>query len=61
MPGNPWFDEIVESVRQDGIREPITMNLQWTVTDGMHRLYAARLLGIETVEVKVWTGTEFVS
>lgn len=59
-PGNERFDAVFDSVRREGIREPITINLRWIVLDGAHRLTAARLLGIESVEVRVWTGTEWV-
>ena len=60
MPGNPRFDSILESVQKDGIKEPLTINLSWNIIDGNHRLAAARLLGIERVKVRVWTGTEYV-
>jgi hypothetical protein len=60
MPGNERFDALLESVRAEGIREPLTMNLDWLVIDGQHRLNVARTLGIEAVEVRVWTGTEYV-
>ena len=59
-PGNARFDEMLASVRREGIREPLTINLQWFVIDGIHRLNAARLSGIEHVEVRVWTGSEFI-
>lgn len=58
--GNSHFDVILESVRREGILEPIIIKLDWSVIDGAHRLSAARLLGIESVEVRVWTGVEFV-
>jgi ParB-like chromosome segregation protein Spo0J len=61
QPGDPRFDAMVESVRTEGIREPLTIRWDWLVIDGAHRLNAARLLGIEAVEVRVWTGTEFVA
>jgi ParB-like chromosome segregation protein Spo0J len=60
MPGNARFDALLESVRAEGIREPLTMNLDWLVIDGQHRLNVARTLGIEAVEVRIWTGTEYV-
>jgi ParB-like chromosome segregation protein Spo0J len=60
MPGNPRFDAMLASVKQDGILEPLTINLDWLVIDGNHRLYAAKLLGIDAVEVCVWTGTELI-
>ncbi len=59
-PGNPHFDAMLDSVRRSGILEPISINLEWLVIDGNHRLAAARLLGIESVEVRVWTGVEWV-
>lgn len=60
MPGDKHFDDVLESIEAEGIREPLTMTLSWELIDGNHRLWAARLLGIETVEVRVWTGVEFV-
>ena len=60
QPGNERFDAIVDSIRKDGIRDPLTIKLDWTLIDGCHRLFAARLLGIEHVPVRVWTGTEFL-
>jgi ParB-like chromosome segregation protein Spo0J len=60
MPGDERFDSIFEDVRANGIREPIVMDMKWCVIDGHHRLEIARLLNIEYVEVKVWTGREFV-
>lgn len=60
MPGDPQFDAMLADVRENGIRDPLTMNLQWYLIDGAHRLEVARLLGIEAVEVRVWTGVEFV-
>ena len=59
-PGDPRFDAILESIRSEGIREPLTINLDWNIIDGNHRLAAARLLGIKEVPVRVWTGVEFV-
>jgi ParB-like chromosome segregation protein Spo0J len=61
MPGNARFDAMLSSVREQGIRDPLTMSLGWLVIDGQHRLAVARLLGIESVEVLVWTGTEYVA
>ena len=60
MPGNPRFDAMLESVKSDGIRDALTIDMEWFVIDGQHRLAAAKLLGIETVEVRVWTTTEIV-
>jgi ParB-like chromosome segregation protein Spo0J len=60
MPGNPRFDAMLASVRDEGVHEPLTINLNWLVIDGQHRLAAARLLGLDSVPVQVWTGTEFV-
>jgi hypothetical protein len=59
-PGHPHFDAIFYSIQKEGILEPITIDLEWFVIDGAHRLSAARILGIEYVEVRVWTGKEFV-
>lgn len=61
MPGNPRFDALLASIRDVGITDPLTINLNWLVIDGQHRLAAARRLGIDRVPVRVWTGTEFVS
>ena len=60
-PGDARFDEILQSVQKNGILKPLTINLKWFIIDGNHRLAAARLLGIERVEVRIWTGIEFVS
>lgn len=59
-PGHPHFDTVLDSIQKDGIREPITIKLDWSVIDGCHRLSAARILGLEYVEVRVWTGKEYV-
>ena len=61
LPGDAQFDELLASVQAEGIREPLTINLNWHVIDGAHRLSVARLLGIESVPVRVWTGVEFVA
>ena len=60
LPGDPKFDEIFSSIKDEGIKEPLTINLKWYVIDGCHRLSAARILGIESVNVRIWTGTEMV-
>ena len=60
MPGDPQFDAMFDSVKKDGIHEPITINIRWFVIDGCHRLSVARHLGIEYIDCRVWTGTEFV-
>lgn len=60
MKGNERFDDMVESIKKYGIQEPITINLNWVIIDGNHRLSAAKLLGLEIIPVKVWTGTEFI-
>lgn len=54
------FAELVASIAAEGIREPITIKLDWSVIDGAHRLAAARQLGIESVPVRIWTGTEWL-
>jgi len=59
-PGNARFDAVFDSLRDEGQREPLTINLQWFVIDGCHRLAAARILGLEYVDVRVWTGVEYV-
>ena len=60
QPGHPHFDAIFDSIQKEGIREPISINLEWMVIDGHHRLSAARILGLEYVEIRVWTGKEYV-
>jgi len=59
--GSPRFITLLDSIRRYGIQEPLTMRLDWCLIDGHHRLAVARLLGIESVDVRVWTGTELVS
>lgn len=54
------FDALVASIRTEGIREPLTIKRDWSVIDGAHRLRAARLLGIDTVPVRIWTGVEWL-
>lgn len=61
LPGDPQFDALLDSVQAEGIREPLTIKLNWHVIDGAHRLSVARFLGIESVPVRIWTGMEFVS
>lgn len=60
MQGNKGFDVLLKSIRENGIKEPLTITLDWFVIDGNHRLAAAKLLGIERVNVRVWTTIEFV-
>lgn len=59
-PGNERFDKVLESVKDVGIHTPITINLNWRVINGNHRVAVARYLGIQDIEVEVWTGTEMV-
>jgi ParB-like chromosome segregation protein Spo0J len=59
-PGNKRFDKVFKSAKKVGIQEPITINLDWQVINGNHRLAVAKLLGIKEIEVEVWTGTEMV-
>jgi ParB-like chromosome segregation protein Spo0J len=58
--GDPKFDEILKSAKEYGILEPLTINLHWNIIDGNHRLAVAKFLGIESVKVRVWTGTEYI-
>lgn len=60
--GNDRFDAVYFSIKKNGMDDmfPLTIRLDWTVIDGCHRLAAARQLGIEYIEVRVWTGAEFV-
>lgn len=60
LPGDLAFDALLSSIKKDGIKEPLTINLKWYVIDGCHRLSAARMLDIKSVEVRIWTGTEMV-
>ncbi|TDI96926.1 MAG: hypothetical protein E2O29_01450 [Deltaproteobacteria bacterium] len=60
LAGDKIFDELFESIKKQGILEPLTIHVNWFIIDGNHRLSVARYLGITHVEVKVWTGTEFV-
>ena len=60
MPGNRRFDALLKSIKKIGIKEPIKINTNWYVIDGNHRLSAARILGIEYMDVHVWTGVEWV-
>ncbi len=59
-PGNERFDNLLVSIKKEGIREPITINLQWRIIDGNHRLAIARLLDMTTIDCRVWTETEFI-
>ena len=60
LPGDPQFDALLKSIKKEGIKEPLTIKLNWFIIDGNHRLSVARHLGIEYVEVRIWTGVEFV-
>ena len=58
--GNPRFDAIYDTAQFGGIKEPLTINLNWLVMDGHHRLAVAHSLDIKAVDVRVWTGVEMV-
>lgn len=60
MPGDARFDEVLDSIRAIGIQVPLHVKADWSVIDGMHRLYAAWLLGLPTVPVRFWTGSEWL-
>ena len=60
MPGCQRFDAILDSARNEGIQEPLTIDLDWFVIDGHHRLEAAKLLGIDRIRVRIWTTTELI-
>lgn len=60
VPGDPRFDQLLASIRRDGIREPIVLDPRGLVLDGHHRLEAARMLGMSSVPVHVWTGRDYV-
>jgi hypothetical protein len=61
-PGHKRFDAVYESLLAGApIREPLTVRYDtWTVIDGHHRITAARLLGIDVVPVRFWTGAAWV-
>lgn len=61
-PGHERFDEVYESLLAgERIREPLTVRQDtWTVIDGHHRIAAARLLGIDAVPVRFWTGARWI-
>lgn len=59
-PGNERFDKVFESVKEIGIQEPLTINMEWMILAGNHRLAVAKKLNIKKVEVQVWTGSEMV-
>lgn len=59
-PGNKRFDKVFKSVKEVGIKEPLTINLKWTVIAGNHRLAVAKRLNIKEVEVQVWNGIEMI-
>ena len=57
--GRERVDEIKEQIARDGIEEPIRASVnpatgRWAVTDGNHRLVAARELGFTDVPVVAW-------
>ncbi len=58
--GDKIFDDVLESVKKVGILEPLTINLQWYIVDGNHRLAVAKFLKIDRVPVRIWTGKEFI-
>ncbi len=60
LPGDPYFDGLLADIRANGIREPLNIRLDWSVIDGCHRLSAAKVLGIETIPVRIWTGSDWV-
>lgn len=49
-PALPWA-EFVESVRADGIQEPVSLGPDGRVWDGHHRVCAAIVLGLDAVPV----------
>jgi hypothetical protein len=61
-PGHKRFDAVYESLLAGApICEPVTVRYDtWTVIDGHHRIAAARLLGIDVVPVRFWTGAAWV-
>lgn len=58
--GNERFDAIYESIKREGIKEPIVIGLNWKVMQGNHRVAVARILDIKEIESYVWTGREMV-
>ena len=50
MTGKEW-DNFLESVKKEGVRQPLDINEKYEVLDGRHRLKAAKELEIETLQV----------
>jgi ParB-like chromosome segregation protein Spo0J len=59
-PGDPQFDALFASIKEEGVKVPLVIRIDWLVIDGAHRLNAARLLGIDWLPVRFWTGVEMV-
>lgn len=51
---SPEFDSICESIRKDGIWEPLVVKVNGTILSGHLRWAAAEKLGLEKVPVRVW-------
>jgi hypothetical protein len=45
------MEPLIDSIRRDGIRNPIHLGNDGRIWDGHHRIYAAHLLGIEAIPV----------
>lgn len=47
--------ELIEDIRKNGIKEPIkyvNYNGEKFIVDGHHRLYAARMLGLDNIPIE---------
>jgi hypothetical protein len=61
LPGDSYFDDLLGQIRQEGkVLVPLKVRTDWQVIDGAHRLSAARILGIEWLPVRFWTGAEWI-
>lgn len=60
LPGDPQFDALFNSIKDEGVLVPLIVRLDLMVIDGAHRLSAARILGIDWVPIRIWTGVEMV-
>lgn len=58
--GDAKYDALLESVRRHGIREAITLDTSGMVLDGHHRLAVAVALGMDSVPVRIWTGSDYI-
>lgn len=45
------FNDLVQSILDDGMTTPLKVNMQWVIVDGEHRWRAAQVAGLTTVPV----------